>query len=266
MISAIALLMASLAAPPVELIAHRGESADAPENTLAAFNLAWERKVPAIELDVHLTADGVAAVIHDFDTRRTCGVKKLIRETNWSDLQALDAGSWKNPKFAGEKIPRLEQALATVPAGGKCFIEIKVGAEAVPVVAKAVESSGLKPEQLVIISFQAEAVAAARQQLPQLKAYYLSGFKPDWQSQRWTPTIEQLIATAKKINADGLDLSYRGPIDAELVQKVREAKLGLLVWTVNDADIARDLVKLGVDGITTDKAAWLRSELDKPGE
>ena len=72
----IAIVMATLAAEPVEFIAHRGESADAPENTLAAFRLAWERKVSAIELDVHLTKDGRLAVCHDFDTKRTTGVMR----------------------------------------------------------------------------------------------------------------------------------------------------------------------------------------------
>jgi glycerophosphoryl diester phosphodiesterase len=72
-----------------------------------------------------------------------------------------------------------------------------------------------------------------------------------------------LIKQAGEINADGLDLAFRGPIDEEFVRQVRQAKLELYVWTVNDADVARDLVKLGVDGITTDKAAWLREELAK---
>lgn len=247
-----------------ELIAHRGESADAPENTLAAFRLAWERKVPAIELDVHLTKDGRLAVCHDFDTKRCAGVACKIRESLWDELKDLDVGQKFHPKFAGEKLPLLDDALATIPDGARCFIEIKCGPEAVPALSKAVANCGKQAEQLAVISFNADAVAEAKRQLPQLKAFYLSSFKSS--GPRWTPTAEELIKQAQAINADGLDLAYRGPLDEEFVRKVRDAKLELYVWTVNDPDVARDLVRLGVDGITTDKAAWLREELQKPEE
>jgi glycerophosphoryl diester phosphodiesterase len=262
---AVSLMLAlSLVAAGPELIAHRGESADAPENTLAAFRLAWERKVPAIELDVHLTRDGRLAVCHDFDTKRCAGVACKIRESLWDELKDLDVGQRFNPKFTGEKLPLLDDALATIPAGARCFIEVKCGPEAVPALAKVVDACGKKPEQLAIISFNAEVVAEAKRKLPQLKAYYLSSFKNS--GTRWSPTAEQLIKQAKEIKADGLDLAFRGPLDEEFARKVRQAKLELYVWTVNDADVARDLVKLGVDGITTDKAAWLREELSKPIE
>ena len=107
-------------------------------------------------------------------------------------------------------------------------------------------------------------VAEAKQKLPQLKAYYLSSFKNT--GTRWSPTVDELIKQAKAINADGLDVAYRGPLDEAFVRKVRNARLELYAWTVNDPDVARDLVKLGVDGITSDKAAWLREELSKPAE
>jgi len=250
---------------PVELIAHRGESADAPENTLAAFRLAWERKAPAIELDVHLTKDGKLAVIHNFDTKAVTGVDRLVRESTWDQLKDLDAGRLKDPKFAGERIPLLEDVLSTIPDGARCFIEVKVGPEAIPALVKAVEGCGKKPEQLAVISFNAATVAEAKKQLPQLKTYFLSSFKQNGGG-KWSPTAEQLIKQAQDIKADGLDLAHRGPWDEELVRKIRAAKLELYVWTVNDADIASGFVKLGVDGITTDKTAWLREQLSKPEE
>jgi glycerophosphoryl diester phosphodiesterase len=263
MAPSIVLALSLLSAGP-ELIAHRGESADAPENTMAAFRLAWERKVPAIELDVHLTKDGRLAVCHDFDTKRCAGVACKIRESLWDELKDLDVGRKFAAKYTGEKLPLLDDALATVPDGARCFIEIKCGPEAIPALTKVVADCGKRPEQLAVISFNADAVAEAKRQLPQLKAYYLSSFKNS--GTRWTPTAEQLIKQAKEINADGLDLAYRGPLDEAFVRRVRDAKLELYVWTVNDPDVARDLVKLGVDGITTDKAAWLREELAKPEE
>src|SRR6476646_10554366 len=102
-------------ASAVEVIAHRGESADAPENTMAAFRLAWERKVRAIELDVHLTGDGKLIVVHDADTKRVAGTKRIIKESTLDDLRSLDAGRWKGARWAGEKMPTLDEALATIP-------------------------------------------------------------------------------------------------------------------------------------------------------
>ncbi|SIN86725.1 glycerophosphoryl diester phosphodiesterase [Singulisphaera sp. GP187] len=256
------LLMLLLAgSSPVELIAHRGESADAPENTLAAFRLAWERKVPAIELDVHLSKDGILAVCHDADTKRTTGVSKKIKETNWDELRTLDAGSWKAAKWSAEKLPRLEEALATIPAGARCFIEVKVGAEAIPALVKAVRESGKKPEQLVVISFQADAVAEAKRQLPELKAFYLASFKQDKETKVWTPSIDDLIAKAKAIKADGLDLAAKGPLDRALAQKIKDAGLELYVWTVDDPKEARKLIDAGISAITTNKAEWLKAQL-----
>src|SRR3954447_1104654 len=83
----------------VEIVAHRGESADAPENTMAAFRLAWERKDDAIELDVHLTRDEVLLVSHDADTARTTGIAKVIKDSTMEELRALDAGRWKGPRW-----------------------------------------------------------------------------------------------------------------------------------------------------------------------
>jgi len=255
-------LMVPAGGSDVQIVAHRGESADAPENTLAAFRLAWERGVEAIELDVHQAADGALVVIHDADTERTTGVRKIVKESALEDLESLDAGSWKGGDWAGEPIPTLDEALATVPENGVCFVEIKVGPEAVPALVESVRNSGLSPEQVVIISFHADTIAETKRRLPALRAYFLSGFRQDEATGAWSPTVEELIATAREIKADALNVSYRGPIDETFVRKVRDAGLGFYVWTVDDAGEARRLVELGVDGITTNRAAWLREQLE----
>lgn len=254
------------AAPGVEFISHRGESADAPENTLAAFNLAWKRKVPAIELDVHVSKDGRLVCIHDGDLKRTTGTAGPVKEALLADIQKLDAGAWKHADFAGEKLPTLEEALATIPEGGRCFIELKTGPEAVPPLVAAVEASGKQPEQLAVISFDAAALAETKRRLPSLKTYFLAKFKQDEKSGAWSPTAEELVAKAQALKADGLDLDARGPLDAAFVAKIRAAKLGFYVWTVDDPKLARRMAALGVDGITTNKAAWLAERLAAPAE
>ncbi|CAN5885961.1 glycerophosphodiester phosphodiesterase [soil metagenome] len=247
----------------IEIIAHRGESADAPENTMAAFLLAWERDVEAIELDVHLTRDGRLVVIHDPDTMRTTGVPMTVKESTLEELQRLDAGNWKGPEWEGEKLPELSEVLATIPEGKRCFIEIKVGPEAVPETIRAIEASGKAPEQLVIISFNVDTIAEAKRCLPEIPAYYLSSFHQGWYNSDWMPTAESLIETAEQINADALNVSYRGPIDREFVEKIKKAGYDFYVWTVDDAEEARRLIEIGVDGITTNKAQWLREQLLK---
>src|SRR4051794_39520594 len=121
------------------LIAHRGESFDAPENTMASFALAWQRNDDAIELDVHLTADKHLIVCHDADTQRRAGVKHIIRDEPLAVLQTLDVGN-------GEKMPTLEQVLRAMPTGKQAFVEIKVGPEAIEPLGKVLERVNRAPE------------------------------------------------------------------------------------------------------------------------
>ena len=107
------------------IIAHRGASFDAPENTLAAIRQAWSAGIKAVEVDVHLTKDNEVAVIHDASTKRTTSVNSLVIDQTMHDLKQLDAGSWKDESWVGEQIPRLTEVLATIPEGGKLIIEIK---------------------------------------------------------------------------------------------------------------------------------------------
>jgi glycerophosphoryl diester phosphodiesterase len=244
-----------------EIIAHRGESYDAPENTLAAFELAWQRGADAVELDVHLTADGRFVCIHDPDAHRTTGVAHRICDTSFAQLQQCDAGSWKAPGYAGQKLPAMEEVLATIPAGKRLLIEIKVGPACVGAFVDVLAQAGKPPQQTAVISFDLGTCREVKQRRRELKVYYLSSFKQEQASGKWTPTVEDLVAAATDAKLDGLDLSWRGPLDQAFVRKVREAGLEWYAWTVNEPDIARQLIALGVDGITTDRPAWLREQL-----
>ena len=114
-----------------EIVAHRGASADAPENTLAAFKLAWEQGADAIEGDFYLSADHEIVCIHDKDTERTApgqAVRK-VSESTLDQLKQLDVGKWKGERFQGERIPTIEEVFAVIPKGKKILIEIKCGPE-----------------------------------------------------------------------------------------------------------------------------------------
>jgi glycerophosphoryl diester phosphodiesterase len=246
-------------APAVEIVAHRGASFDAPENTVASVKLAWEQNADAAEFDVFLSKDGKIVVIHDPTTNRTAGVDGKVVEMTLDQLKKLDVGKWKGERFAGEPIPTLDEVLATVPAGKRVFIEVKCGPEIVPELDRVLTASKLKPEQTAVISFSADVIAAVKKARPDLPAYWIVSLAPKNQKPR---TAEELIAKAKEIKADGLDLSATPAIlDKAFGDKVKAAGLKLYVWTVNDAELARQMITAGVESITTDRPGWLRERL-----
>jgi glycerophosphoryl diester phosphodiesterase len=243
----------------VEIIAHRGASFDAPENTVAAMQLAWKQQADASELDVYRSRDGQAVVIHDKNTQRVAGVDKNVEDQSLAELRALDVGKWKGQRFAGERLPTLAEMLAAVAKGKRVFIEIKWNAKIVPEINRLLRESGLPPEQTPIISFDAGVVEAFKKARPDVPAYWIVSLKPARGKQ--PPTAEQLIARAKKIGADGLDLSADEALTAEFARKIKDAGLKLFVWTVNDPRVARRMIEIGVDGITTNRPGWLREQL-----
>lgn len=249
------------AGPGVEIIAHRGASFDAPENTLAAIRLAWTQKADGSEFDVRLSKDGKIVVIHDEDTKRTAGVTRKVTAWRLEVLRALDVGKWKGARFAGEKIPLLEEMLATVPAGKKVYVEVKCGVEIVGELDRVLKAAKLEARQTPVISFSADVIAAVKKARPDLPAYWIVSLKP--KAGKKIPTAASLIRKAKAIQADGLDLSATETLDRTFAAKVKAAGLRLDVWTVNDVDVARRMIDIGVDGITTDRPAWLREQLTK---
>jgi glycerophosphoryl diester phosphodiesterase len=239
-------LLFAMNAAAVEIIAHRGFSAKAPENTIEAFELAWESGADACELDIHLTADGEVVVIHDKDTKRTYpGENKVIVQSKLAELSG---------------IPTLAQALATMPADrGRFVIEIKTGAEIVPALVKVLEPLKPRAKQLAIISFQKDACAAAKKALPWIPVFQLSGSK---NKQKEPVDLSRLIAQAKANGLDGLDLGSDWKWDAAMVAQIHAADLKAIVYTINKpAEVAR-FAKLGLDGITTDDPVMAKKALE----
>lgn len=250
--------------PAVEIVGHRGASYDAPENTLSAIRLGWEQHADAVEFDVYLSKDGQIVLIHDADTERVAGVKRKIVEQTTEELRKLDVGKWKDAKFTGERIPLLSEALATIPQGKRVFIEVKCGAEIVPELKRQLALAKRPATETAIISFQKEVIAESKKAMPDCKAYWLASIKRDKKTGAWNHTVDDLIQTAKQLHADGLDLSACDLIDKSFGEKVKSSGLALLVWTVNDVKVARQMIAAGVQGITTDRPQWLREELAKP--
>jgi glycerophosphoryl diester phosphodiesterase len=257
-----AALLSTVATRGAEIIAHRGASFDAPENTLASLRLGFEQGADAGELDLHLSKDGRIVVHHDADTGRSAGHKQPLVTQTWDELRTLNVGQWG--KWSGsafaEKIPLLSEVLALVPAGRRLFIETKVGVEILSELEQVIRASGLAAAQLPIITFDLETARAAKLRLPAHEVSWIVGYPAD----RPAPVIDDLIQAAKAAGLDGLDLNFKFPIDAIFVQKVHAAGLKLYTWTVDDPAVARAQVAAGVDGITTNRPGWLRGQLTTP--
>src|SRR5438552_3727229 len=154
-------LRAQLGSGRILLGGHRGNAAEFPENTLAAFTSALDLGVDVIECDVHLSADGALPVIHDHLLNRTTNGSGLVRDLTLAELKHLDAGSWRGAAFAGERIPALEEVLALARDRAGVAIEIKNLPLAYPgierAVVEAVAAAGMRPH-VVVISFDHRSV------------------------------------------------------------------------------------------------------------
>ena len=265
---AVALLCIALAAPAragTAIVAHRGASADAPENTLAAMKLGYEQGADAGELDVHLSKDGKIVLLHDLDTKRVAGVDKKVAEQTFDELRKLEVGQWG--KWAGkgfsEKIATLDEVWPLVPQGKRLLIEIKCGPEIMPALVEMIRKAPLAKEQTVFISFKYDVIQAVKKAFPDRQAYWLHDYKADKKTGQF-PRLDDLIAKAKAAKADGLDINFKFPLDAANVKKIKDAGLQCHVWTVDDPAKARELAKAGVDSITTNRPGALRREMEQP--
>lgn len=236
----------------MEIIAHRGASFDAPENTIAAFRLAWEQGADAIECDVHLSRDGEIVVFHDFNTNRLAGVDRPVAEQTLAEIRAHDVGRWKAELFAGESIPTLRELLAEIPDGKRAYIEVKCGPE---IVRDLITVLGGAKADAVVISFSTDVIATLKRERPDSMALWVV----DLQTRLWT--VADLIEHAKATHADGLDLSADPRITKNFVEEARAAGLPTYVWTVDDLATARRMIEAGVAGIATNRPGWLREQL-----
>lgn len=244
------------------IVGHRGASHDAPENTIAAYKLAIEQGADGFEGDYWLGVDGHVMCLHDKDTKRVAGKELSITKSPFDELRALDIGSWKDPKWHEERIPTFDECLAIVPTGKLFFVELKSGPEVVKPISKIIAKSSVAPEQVVFISFHADAIAAAKKVMPHIKALWLCGFEKG-KNGELPPSAEKVADTIKHIHADGLDAqAVTDYVHADFIKKLKQ--LGVhefSVWTVDDPAVAKFYSDLGAWSITTNRPGWLREQL-----
>lgn len=230
----------------IRVIAHRGASSYAPENTLAAFALAAGQGAKAIECDAKLTRDGAIVLMHDDTLDRTSSGRGAVRRFDLKAIRALDAGAWFDARFKGERVPTLEEALAQWARLGLLpQIEIKPcpgrAAETGAAVARA--TARLWPKHLpcpLLSSFAVKSLAAAREAAPSLPRAWLTERLPlDWKRR------------AERLRCAALHCNQKYLTEAK-ARRVKDAGLALRCYTVNEPAKAKLLFGWGVDAVFTD--------------
>lgn len=231
------------------VIAHRGASADAPENTLAAMELAISDGADWVELDVQETKDGEVVVIHDSDLKKIGGSRLKVFESSLAELQSVDIGSWKDSSFSDQRVPTLQQVLALCKNRINIVIELKYYGHEERLeerVAKLVEDAGMQ-DQIVVMSLSYPGIQK------------MKSIRPDWEvgllASVTIGDITRLEADFFAINAKFANRAF--------IKHAHKQNRKVMVWTVNDPISMSAMMSKGVDGIITDKpalAATVRNE------
>ena len=223
---------------PVLVIAHRGASAAAPENTLAAFRLAVEQGADFVELDVQESKDGEVLVVHDSDLMKAAGAAMKIWETDAAQIRTVDIGSRAGPQFSAERVPTLAEALAVCKGRCRVIVELKSYGHDQRLeerVAAVVEAAGMQNDCLFM-------------SLDQSMVRKMKRLRPSWRS-------GILVAKARgdltSLGADFLAVEAR-MATARFVLRAHRAQQDVYVWTVNDPAWMLTAMSRGVDGLITD--------------
>ncbi len=221
------------------VLAHRGASAYAPENTFASFDLAINLGAAALETDVRATADERLVLMHDERVDRTTNGKGRIADLTLAQVKALDAGAWLDPRYAGQRVPTLEEFLARY--GRRVGIQLEVKAPAIESrVLEAVRAAGLLDDPgFTFTSFSLETVARLHELAPDVRVGFLT-----------RDCDEGIMAGARAAGAWRIGVRA-DQLTPEMAASIRRAGLGVGAWGVSDDSLLERVVALGVDGFTT---------------
>jgi glycerophosphoryl diester phosphodiesterase len=240
-----------VARPEVLVIAHRGDSKVAPENTLPAFESAVKAGADLVELDYYHSADGVPVVFHDADLDRATNALRLwggekikLTSKSLAELKQLDAGSWFEPRFAGTRIPTLDEALDTIQAGSMTLIERKGGEPATCI--ELLKQKKLL-DQVVVQAFDWDYLTGCHQIAPELVLAALGDkeFTPD--------KLDQIAKTGVRVV--GWEDKFT---TGESIAAIHARGWKAWVWTVDDPKRIEQFVQAKIDGIITNRPALAR--------
>ncbi|HEX3000283.1 MAG TPA: glycerophosphodiester phosphodiesterase family protein [Armatimonadota bacterium] len=227
------------------IVAHRGTSGTAPENTLVAFRRAIELGFTALELDVHRTADGEIVVMHDGKVDRTTDGSGLLSEMTLAQVKALDAGSWKDAEFAGERVPTLKEVCDLVR--GRAFTLVEIKDEGITDEVLRVLQDEKYDDQVAIISFSADNMRRTHELRPDIPAGFLTGKAED-------------LALAEEMGMDALCLEYHAAT-ADVARALHAKNMVLNVWTMDNPEAVREMAAIGGDFLTSNFPEMARDAL-----
>jgi glycerophosphoryl diester phosphodiesterase len=235
------------------VLGHRGASAEAPENTLAAFRLALAQGADGVELDVWRCATGQVVVAHDEDTRRVAGASLRIPDAPLAALRALDVGAWKGDRFRGERMPLLAEVLEALP-GAVVNVELKsrgrdlrLAEAAASVVARAGAQG-----RVVVSSFDWRLVVAFRVAAPDVPVGLLFDDERAWRL--------RLFAATRLLGPSAVH-PERGLVTPARARAWARRGLAVNVWTVDDPAEAVSLARLGAAAVITNVPGRIREAL-----
>ena len=238
------------------VMAHRGLSADAPENTLYAFSDAISVGADFIELDVQQTRDGVLVVMHDSNLKRTTGVNKDIWDVDYADIQDLDAGSWFDPAYANARIPTLEETLQFVDKRAKLNIEIKPtkhGSDTLEQDVAELITRYQYTDACYVTSFSYGSLKKVKEANPEIRTGYLMS------------VAYGQFYSLKYADAFSLNKVF---VTSQVVNAAHQQGKQIFAWTVNSMSEVRSLCNLHVDSIITDDPVMVQNVIsrDSTGE
>lgn len=224
---------------PVAVIAHRGASLAAPQNTLAAFRLAIEQGADYVELDVQESADGEVLVVHDSDLMNVAGVPMEIWNTPAATLRSVDIGSHAGPQFSGERAPTLAEALALCKGKSRVVVELKSyghNQRLEEKVAAIVEAAGMENDCIFM-------------SMDHATAWKMKHLRPEW---RVGVLVAKAFGDVRTLGADFLAVEAR-MATPRFVRRAHRAGQDVYVWTVNDPAWMLNAMSRGADGLITDR-------------
>ncbi|HBP07473.1 hypothetical protein FYJ85_11945 [Victivallaceae bacterium BBE-744-WT-12] len=229
-------------------LSHRGESDDAPENTLSAYKLAMERDSDGIELDIRLTADGEAACVHDETIERVSGVRLAVSDATLAALRQY------------HPVPLLSEALAVLKPGKQMQIELKGPWPQLQPVKAVLDRRGGDRKGLALSSFDEETIRAAADVFPELPRLLLTDL-----TRRFGrfPAPEQVVACLHSLRCTGISFLATAEADAAFVEALHRAGMRVVCWGVRSDELGLAMARIGVDAMTCNHAVALRAEYRK---
>lgn len=250
------------------LISHRGESKDAPENTLPAYRMAVDRGF-GFECDIYLSADGRVFTFHDQTLKRTTAgaCTKSCSAASWeTEISMLDVGGWgkwKGSKFSPTRPALLSEVLQLARDGRYIYVEVKTGPAIVPFIKKVFDAQArATPRNTLFISFNKESCKALKEQMPEYKVYWLAASRIKGARGKRVPiTVDDVLNGLRETGADGVDCQFDPAITtADFIKQVRSKGYEFHAWTIDDLDTTLKAFANGVQTVTTNCA---KKQLDE---